>query len=183
MVEREILIDQKKIGYEGIFDSKELFKLIDQYFRDHRYDKYEKKNFEHVYPSGKQVEIETWPWRKVTDYYKYLMKVHILMTDLKQVEVEKKGIRTSIDHGKVLITFDMYLETDYESRWEQKPMFVFLRFLFDKYFYQVYAFKYQQGAVEEVNQLHALIKSFLNMHRYEFKRLDKKMEITAFGTH
>jgi len=62
--------------------------------------------------------------------------------------------------------FDGYVETDYENRWENKPIFYFLRALIDKYIYRIYTDKFESMLVADVHHLHTRIKSFLNLYRY-----------------
>ena len=49
--------------------------------------------------------------------------------------------------------FDGYLTTDYEQRWEQKPSFVFIRALFDKFFYKTYMDRWKTNLIKDVNDL------------------------------
>jgi hypothetical protein len=165
VAERTIVVDHKTISYEGLFSAKELYRIVDKWFFDKGYDKSEKKNFEHVYPAGKQMELELWPWRKFTDYARVIMKVHFLMTNVKEVEIEKDGLKTKVNQGKVILTINAYIETDYEQKWEYKPMFVFIRTMFDKFVYSVHTGRYDQFAIDEVNHLVSLVKGYLNINR------------------
>ena len=44
MAERETLIDNYRVIYEGLFSVKDLYSLIDEYFEEKGYDRREKKN-------------------------------------------------------------------------------------------------------------------------------------------
>jgi len=68
MAEIRTLIDGKSLSYEGIFNIKELYKVIDVWFRDRGYDKQEIKNWEDVSESEKQIVLEIIPYKKVSDY-------------------------------------------------------------------------------------------------------------------
>ncbi len=166
MVERRIITDGLKIGYNGLFDAAELYKLIDYYFRERAYTKHELRNYEHVYPSGKQVEVVTEPYRKITDYAKYVIRVTIIMSGVKEVTVEQDGKKVKINQGEVNVQIDGFLEMDYEHRWEKKPMFYFLRTLFDQYVYKVNTERYEAGLSTECHDLKDQVKAFLNLYRY-----------------
>ena len=56
-----------------------------------------------------------------------------------------------MNQGKIDLVFDGILETDYENRWEGKPLFFFLRTLFDKYIFKPYTTGYQSNCVDDVN--------------------------------
>jgi hypothetical protein len=87
--------------------------------------------------------------------------------NVKDVEIEKEGVKLSINQGTVKIVIDGYLETDYEGWWEKKPMFYFIRTLFDKYLYKK-QFKYYEGwLIHDIQDLHARIQKFLNLYKYE----------------
>lgn len=165
MVERTLIIDHKTLSYEGLFSVKELYQVVNKWTYDRGYDSREMKNFEHVYPNGKQIEIELWPWRKFTDYTKMFLKIHFLMTNVKEVEIKKGGLKTKMNQGKVIMTINAYHETDYENKWEVKPLFVFLRTLFDKYIFAVHTGKHEQLIIDEVNHLVHVVKGYLNIHR------------------
>lgn len=166
MAERKIIVDKLRLTYEGLFSVSELFKLVDTYFREKGYDKREKMNFEKVTPTGKFINLEIQPWKKFTDYVKCEVEMRLVMSDLKEVEVEREGVKIKLNQGKVQIVFDGWLTTDYENRWEGKPFFYFLRTIFDKYIYRVYTNKYEHHVIEDVNQIHDRIKGLLNLYRY-----------------
>lgn len=165
MVERQLVVDHKTISYEGLFSVKELYQLVNKWTFDRGYDSSEMKNFEHVYPDGKQIEIELWPWRKFTDYTKMSLKIHFLMTHVKDVEIKKEGVIKKLNKGKVIITCNAYHESDYEDKWESKAIFVFLRTIFDKFVYSVHTGRHDQLIIDEVNHLFHILKGYLNIHR------------------
>ncbi len=165
MAEREILVDKQRLQYEGLFNFSDLYAMIDEWFEYKGYDKREKKNIESIKPDGKYIEIEFEPWKKITDYAKSVIKVRMIANDMKVVEIERDGVKIKVNQGKLQFVFDVYLETDYENRWEQKPMFVFLRTLFDKYIFRTYTTSYQNEVLADFKDLHSQIRSFLNLYR------------------
>jgi len=166
MPEREVVVDKLRLTYEGLFSVGELYKMIDEWFRWKGYDKRENKNIEIVKPEGKFIEIELEPWKKVTDYAKNVIKIRIQMNDIKEVEVEKDNTKLKLNQGKVHFVFDGFLETDYEARWEGKPIFYFIRTVFDKYFYKPFTAGFERGVKEDVMHLHGQVKAFLNLYRF-----------------
>ncbi len=165
MAERELLVENK-LSYEGLFSAKELIKLIDNFFREKGYDKREIKNAEKVTPEGKFVELEIMPWKKVTDYAKNEIWMRIIMENIKEVEVEKNGVKAKLNQGTIKILFYGYLTTDYENRWEQKPMFFFIRTLFDKFFLKQYVDEFKRNLIGDMSLIKSQIEGFLNLYRY-----------------
>lgn len=126
MSEKRLIIDQLRLNYSGLFNLGDMFRTIDAWFYEKGYDRHEKKNEEQILPSGRFVEIELRPWKKTTDYAKNEIRLRIFVKDMKDVEVEKDGVKLRLQQGDIHMIFDAFLETDYENRWESKPMFYFL---------------------------------------------------------
>jgi len=87
MSEKKLIVDQLKLTYEGLFDLTGLWQLIDSWFYEKNYDRWERKNYEQVLPTGKTIEIELLPWKKTTEYFKNTIKVRIKVAELKDVEI------------------------------------------------------------------------------------------------
>jgi hypothetical protein len=67
--------------------------------------------------------------------------------------------------GQLRVTFDSWLETDYESRWETTPVFYVLRSLFEKYVYVPYLSGFIKGVRDDTMMLKDQLKGFLNLER------------------
>jgi len=166
MAEKKLVVDQVRLNYSGLFSVTDLYQLVDNWLREYAYDKYEKKNEEIVTPAGKDIILELRPWMKITDYAKNEIRIRMFMKDVKEVEVEKDGAKIKLNQGDIQIILDGYTVTDYENRWESKPVFVFLRTVFDKYIFKFYTDRFENVLIEDVNHLHMTMKSFLNLYRY-----------------
>ena len=166
MAERVLVVDHLKLNYEGIFNVTELYQIVDTYLRDKGFDKKEVRNMEIIRPEGKYIEIELEPWKKITDYAKHVLKIRIRMLHVKEIKVQRENYTVKLNKGRVNITFDGFLETDYEHRWEQKPFYFFLRTMFDKFVYPGYTRQWEGILKENVYQLHSTLKTFLNLYRY-----------------
>jgi len=165
MPEREVIIDKYRVTYEGLFNALDLYTIIDEFLEDKGYDKREKKNIERVTKDGKYIELWLEPWKKLTDYAKSVILVRIIMSEVKEVEIEKEGVKVKMNQGKIQFVFDAYLETDYENRWEMKPIFFFLRTIFDKFIFKSYMIGYRNEIRSDANQLIVTIRSYLNLYR------------------
>jgi len=166
MTEREIIVDKLRLSYTGLFSVKDLYALIDNWLYEKGYDKRENKNYEVVRPEGKFIELELSPWKKVTDYANNVILIRIIMEDIKEVEVEKDGKKFMLNQGKIKFVFDGILETDWEHRWEGKPIYYFIKVVFDKFIYKPFSKGFETGLQEDLMHLHSQIKGFLNLYRY-----------------
>ena len=167
MAEKKLVIDQLKLTYEGLFDLNSFYRLIDSWFYEKQYDKHELRNYEQVLPTGKDIELELLPWKKTTTYFKNIIRMRIRFLNIKDVEIEKEDVKLNINQGTIRMVIDGYLESDYEGWWEDRPMFYFIRTLFDKYIYKSQFNKYQGWLIHDIQDLHSRIQKFLNLYKYE----------------
>lgn len=166
MSERLIIVDKDRFDYEGLFDSKELFNVIKQWASDKGYWLLEKSHTEVVKSEGKFVTFDLEPFRKFTDYAKSIIKIRAQFSEVKDVVVERDERKVKMQEGKVVFVIDGILETDYEHRWESKPLFYVLRTIFEKYLYTPFISGFERGIKEDVSFLKNNLKSFLNLTRY-----------------
>ena len=166
MAEKDILVQDQKLQYEGLFDPKELYKLINMFFRDKWYDQRERDNIKTTTPEGEYIELVLEPWKRLTDYAQSEIKIRIIMENLIDKVVEKDGIKVNLKQGKVTIIFDAYLVTDFENRWSGKPVFFLLKSLTDKYIHGDYTKQWKSEIMNDCDHIQTLVKSFLNLYRY-----------------
>jgi hypothetical protein len=166
MAEKMPVVEHALVNYSGLFDVKELYSAINEWFKDKGYDRREIKNEEHITPAGKFIDIELMPYKKLSDYAKSVIRMQITMRDVKEVEVERDKHKVKINQGAIEFIFDSYLETDYEGRWEQTPFYFFMRTVYDKFFYKNYTERFEETVASETAEAEAMIKSFLNMYRF-----------------
>ena len=166
MAEIKTLIDGKSLSYEGVFNLRELYSLIDRWFKDHGYEKQEIKNWEDVAEKEKQIIIEIIPYKKVSDYARIDIRIFMIFSKLTDIEIEKEGMKVKMNKGRAEFYFDAYVVTDYENKWHTKPLYYFLRNVFDKFVYKIYMSGYDTEAIRDCTEVEGEIKSFLNMNRF-----------------
>jgi len=166
MTEKHLVVDQLKLTYEGLFDLSELYRLIDSWFYEKGWDKYEKMNQELVTPSGRQIRIILEPWKSISDYFKINIRIKINFIDIKDVEVEKEGQKIMINQGEVKIIFDGYVTSDRRGLWNNKPLYWFLSILFNKYIFHENYNRAERWVLSDLDDLYQRIKSYLNVYRY-----------------
>ncbi len=165
-MELRIIVDHLKLDYSGLMDVKELFKLINAWFNENGFELKEDKNFEQDLPEGRFIEYEITPWKKITNYNRYIFKIRALFKNLKKVEIIKENQKLLIEQGSVLIYFDGFIEHDYEHRWDATPFLMLFRTLCDKFIYRAYTERFENRLTNEMHLLYNEIQQFLNMHKY-----------------
>ena len=166
MAEKRIVYQDKFVSFEGLFNLRELFRTICRWFSERGYDMWENKNYEEVYEEGKKIIFELIPYKKVSDYYKLEIRIFVVFENLKEVEVELRGVKQKLLKGRADFTFDAILVTDYENRWEGRPSYYFYRAIVDKFIYKSYTDKYEQMLIKDAREVQEEIKAYLNMFRY-----------------
>jgi len=161
MVELDKLIGTK-VRHVGIFDFKETYRILFEWLIDQGYD-FNEKNYKEVIGAGnaKEIEIEWEAVRKVSDYFRFYIKVKWKIIGMTSVEVEIDGVKQKMNKGDLTLEFSCVLHKDYEDRWGGKPFFKFLRTLYDKYLIRERVEQYESKLIIEMEQLVAEAKSFL----------------------
>jgi hypothetical protein len=167
MVEVKLLVDEEAMDYEGLFNLIELYSTIDDFLKLKGYDKFEPMNEEQVTPTGKSIHIILKPMKWHTDYIRKVLKIEMQMHDIKEVETEVDKVKIKLNQGKIKILYSCYLETDWEGRWEQRPIYYFIRSIFDKFIYRHITKEFEGEIVSDLNELKGKMGSFLNLYRYK----------------
>jgi len=160
MVEKDIVF-KGKVKHKGIFDFKELYRFCFTWLVDKDYWVVEKSYSEKVNPNGKEVEIEWDAKRKISDYFRFNLKVNWRILGMKDVEVEKEGAKITLNKGQPEISVSAVLEKDYEHRWEGSAFLKFLRGLYDRYIIRGRIEKYEDKIYSEADEFLAQVKAFL----------------------
>ena len=165
MAEKTTIVEKEAIRYDGLFSVKDLYKLIDDWVNEKGYMPVESFIEETVEKEGKVITVKLEPFKKLTDYAKAVIKIDIMISDCKEVEVKKEGKTQKLNKGNVLIEIKSLLETDYEHRWEMKPWLYVLRTIFEKYIYTPFLSGFKGAIREDTDHLKDQIKAFLNLYK------------------
>jgi hypothetical protein len=110
-------VNDERLEYTGLFSMKEVFRLLDKYFRQKGYDKKIIFDEEYNTPTGKYVHVKFTPYKKVDDYIRVQLRIWIYAHDLVEVEKEVDGKKVKTNHGKLIMIFDAQMQTDYRDNW------------------------------------------------------------------
>ena len=177
MSEKRLVIDQLKLTFDGPFDLPGLYKLIDNFFYERNWDKFEKLNTEQVLPTGRNIKIELVNWKSITDYYKITMRIRLYSKDLIHTSIEHDGKTVELNKGKVMLVIDGYVDADRHGKWEGSPFNWFLREIFDKYIFKGHFGKAEQWLVSDVNDLYGQIQTYLNVYHYKTDKVVTPWEL------
>lgn len=166
-MERKLLVSGLSIEYNGLFDSEDFFKLIEDWFRHNGYQKNEIKHVERVGEKKKFINFEIMPWKEINDYVRYEIYIRVIIKDLTETTVKKGSQQFKINKGNVSINIDAFLATDIKTTWEARPLMFFLRTMREKFVNREYITTLEKGLMEDVKNFHSEMKAYLNLHRYK----------------
>lgn len=162
----KIIVDHDKIDYSGPLDVNSLLRMIENFIWERGFDKRQDKDFEQNTPNGKFIEWQISPWKWITDYARYIIKVRVLGYDILRADTVHNGKKTKVDKGRVIIVIDGFIDYDLQVKWENKPILHFIRSLYDNFIFKAYTEKFEQMLAHDINHLHNEIEKFLNIYRH-----------------
>jgi hypothetical protein len=160
MVEKDNIFSGK-IKHGGVFDFKEFYRFCYMWFIDKDYWLVEKEYTEKIGAGGKEVVIAWEARKKVSDYFRFLIKVDWRILGMKKVEVENQGQKIEMDKGMLEIKVSVTLEKDYEAKWENHPFMKFFRGIYDKYIIAARIDSYEGKIFSESDEFLSQAKAFL----------------------
>ncbi|MBW2970750.1 hypothetical protein KY320_01165 [Candidatus Woesearchaeota archaeon] len=148
------------LKYQGVLDLEGLYKAMAAWFKERKYDFYEK-----LY-KDKPPELEL-SWigeRKVNDFYKYTIELYFHFYDIEKVEVIQNGKKKDMVKTRVWISFKPVVIVDWQNRWDKTPL---TKTLFKLYFNHVIKREVELLHADKLwyitYKLHNLVKNYLGM--------------------
>ncbi len=134
MPERRAIVEEKKLKHSGVFSASELYEIIERWFADNGFsDREEIEHMEKIQKSHKTVEVLYRPVKTLSSYSKAELRILIEMGNLKRTVVDTEGKKVTMSDGDLTITFDGFLVTDFEGRYDVlEPRRFFWKTIFDK---------------------------------------------------
>ena len=154
-------ITKGKIKQAGFFDFKDLYSFVYDLLIHNGYDVNEKNYSEKVAGESKDIDIEWEALKKVSDYFKFQLKLTWKILGLKSVEVQRDGKKVKTNQGVLEIKFSAVLVKDYESRWEEAAIWKFLRGVYDRYVIRDRIEDYEEKILSDLDEIIGQIKSYL----------------------
>lgn len=162
MAEKKLIVNNKAINYEGIFNMDALFRYIFNLCKEKGY-KY-KKDRENAYvkEDGNYYSYVFIASKEKRSYLKGNIKIIIDMEAITDVIDDTEDIKELLQEGKVNITFDSWLITDYEKRYDRRPFYLFVHAFIHKYIYKL---QMEDNFIKEITKdtayIYAKLKSLI----------------------
>jgi hypothetical protein len=154
-------ICEGKVKHDGIFDYKDVYRFLYTWLTDFEYIMEERNYTEKIKPEGKEVEIHWIGKRKISDYFRFILKIDWLILGMTNVEIMKDNIKVKANKGVLEIKVTGFLEKDWENRWENTAYMRFLRGIYDKFIIRGRIETYEDKLAEEMDEFVSQMKAFL----------------------
>ncbi len=161
----------EQMNFEGLFSMREVFRIIDKYFRTKAFDKKIIFDEEYHTEKGKYIHVKTDYYKKTDSYVRLQTRLWIYANDLVEVEKEVDGVKIKTNHGKLSITFDGFVQTDYLNIFDdEKPMYFLFKVLYEKYINRGRV-AYWEGVVRHVlTELRTELSGYLNVNKFLYEK-------------
>ncbi|MBI2045098.1 hypothetical protein HYT23_03500 [Candidatus Pacearchaeota archaeon] len=153
-----------KIRYVGVLNFKDFYRFCYDWLSEETElmlveNKYEEK----IDGDIKNIEVEWTGARKITDYFKYKVKVKFRVLGLKKVEVIRDGKKEKTNEGSVEVKASGDLVRDYQGKFELGAGRKFLRGIYDKWVIPSRIEEYQGKLVGKINEFLNQAKAWLDL--------------------
>ena len=166
MPQRDIIVPSVRIKDNTIFSLTELYKLLYRWFELHQYAFQEREYRDEDQGNGKKhIEIKWYAEKRIDNYFKYIIEIDFLILGLRDIEIEKDGVKVNTNKGDIEMRIKSYVLKDYDATWERSPIMRFFREVYDKRIIKGRIEEYEDELYEETYQVMDEAKAFLNLHR------------------
>lgn len=157
-------IYSSKIKYAGIFNFSEFYRFAyDWMVEETGLVVMEDKYIERLNGDSKNIDIEWTGIRKVTDYFKFEVKILFRIIALKKVEVVQNNTKVKTNEGSVEVKCAGTLIRDYQGKFEKSAFQKFLRAIYEKWIITARVADYEDKLAGNCDELLAQLKAYLDL--------------------
>ncbi|MEK6926131.1 MAG: hypothetical protein AABW50_02540 [Nanoarchaeota archaeon] len=160
----EETIFSSKIKYTGIYSFKEFYKfcydwLVDEMDLLVQETKYKEK----LEGDAKNVEAEWIAVRKITDYFKFVVKINYKADRLKEIEINKGGAKIKTNQGSIEVGVKGMLVRDWGGKFERSGFQKFIRSVYEKWVIQSRVNEFEDRLVGKCSEFLEQGKAWLDL--------------------
>jgi hypothetical protein len=157
-------IFKSNIKSQGIFNFSEFYKFCHEWLSDEaQLTIIESKYKEKLDGEAKFIDIEWVAFRKVTDYFKFEIKVTFKILGLTSIEIQRNGKKEKANKGSVQIKVAGTLIRDYEGKFEKTGFNKFLRSIYEKWVIPSRIKEYEDKLAKDSDEFLAQAKAWLDL--------------------
>ena len=170
MSEKKQVIYDLRYSYNGPFIVEDFYAHVDKWISEHGYEKEPKKSLEYISKDGKQIQWMIEVHSHIDDLTHGIAVLQVLMNNVKEVVIKKKGKKIRINNGDVNVHIDGFIDAHMHATfWVSKPVYAFIRRLIDRFVVHIYTDKYDGMVAEQCHRLYKDIRAFFNVQKFEYE--------------
>jgi len=163
MAEQEEIFSSK-LKKAGIFDFKNFYRfcydwLIDEIDLELVEDQYSEK----IKGDSKEINIKWSGTRKITDYFKFKVKVDFRILNMTEVEAIQDGKKLKTNEGQAEIKVKGILIRDYEGKFESTAFKKFLRSIYEKWIIASRIEQFEEKLINDCDEFLSQAKAYLDL--------------------
>ena len=156
-------IAKQTIKKKGYWNYSELYGFCFSWLKDNGYGVKESEYVEKLSDFGKEIQLKWEGGRRVTDYFKFVIKVEWHILGMTDAVIERDGKQEKTNKGEIKLSISADLVKDYEDNWDKKPMVKFMRGIYDKYIIRTTIDNYGDVLKSDFKEYISQVKSFLEL--------------------
>jgi len=157
-------IFKSNIKSAGIFNFPEFYRFCHEWLSDEaQLTVAEDKYVEKLEGEAKFIDIEWTAFRKVTDYFKFEIKIKFKIIAMTSIEIQRNGKKEKTNKGSVQIKLIGNLIRDYDGKFEKTGFNKFLRSIYEKWVIPSRIKEYEDKLVGDSDEFLTQAKAWLDL--------------------
>lgn len=157
-------IYSSKVKYGGLFNFGEFYRFSYDFLTDElEFAIAEESYVEKIKGDSKDVEFVWAGKKKVTDYFRYDIKIKFRILGMTKVEVTQDGVKKKMENANVEVKMSSSLVRDYEGKFEKSGFQKFLRAIYEKWIISSRVSAYEDKLAGDNDDFLGQIKSYLDL--------------------
>ena len=163
MPEKEEIFSSK-IKYGGIFSFKDFYVFCNDWLTNET-DLFmsENKYSEKISGDSKNIDVEWTGRRKLTDYFRFDVKVTFKILGLTEVEIQEGSTKIKTNKGSIEVSIKGILVRDYEGKFERTAGKKFMRSIYEKWVIPSRIEEYEDKIVSKSDEFLNQAKAYLDI--------------------
>jgi hypothetical protein len=163
MAEKDTIFSSK-MKYNGIVEFPKFYKFCYDWLNDEvDLNLAEEKYVEKIDGNAKNIDIAWVGTRKMTDYFRFDVKVTFQILGLTQLEIVQEGRKVKANKGSVEIKLKGILVRDYQGKFDVNATRKFFRGVYEKWVIPSRIEEYENKIVGECDEFLSQAKAFLDI--------------------
>lgn len=157
-------IFSSKIKHSGIFNFSDFYKFCYDWLTDEAGFRMSEDSYsEKLSGDSKEIKIKWSGARKVTDYFKFGIKIEFHIIGLTKVEMNQDGKKISTNKGNIEAKIKGTLIRDYQGKFETTAFKKFLRSIYEKWIITSRIDEMEDKLVGDGEEFLSQAKAFLDL--------------------